>query len=96
MAFICLPHSLVLQKGKEMTTTDIYALYILCCLLMTEVVAKVILMACKPVLWSEIKMIIDYVNRTKKQEVESAGESVLTGICALMCVVLVGLLVVML
>ena len=41
-------------------------------------------------------MIIDYVNRTKKQKPEQVGESVLTGICALMCVVLVGLLVVML
>ena len=55
MAFICLPHSLGLQKGKEMTTTDIYALYFLCRQLMTEVVAKVILMTRKPVLWSEIK-----------------------------------------
>ena len=41
-------------------------------------------------------MIIDYVNRTKKQEVESAGDAVKAGICALMCVALVGLLVVML
>ena len=41
-------------------------------------------------------MIIDYVNRTKKQEVESAGDAVKAGICALMCVVLVGLLAVML
>ena len=96
MVFICLPHSLVLQKGKEMTTTDIYALYILCCLLMTEVVAKIILMACKPVLWSEIKMIIDYVNRTNKPKVESAGDAVKAGICAALCVVVFGLLAAML
>lgn len=38
-----------------MTTTDTSALYILRCLLMTGVAAKVILMACGPVLWSEIK-----------------------------------------
>ena len=44
----------------------------------------------------EIQMIIDYVNRTKKQKPEPVVESVLTGICALMCVVLVGLLAVML
>ena len=44
----------------------------------------------------EMQMIIDYVNRTKKQKPEPVGESVLTGICAIMCVVLVGLLVVML
>ena len=41
-------------------------------------------------------MIIDYVNRTKKHEVESAGESVLTVICAALCAVVFGLLVVML
>ena len=79
-----------------MTATDISALYILCCLLMTGVTAKVILMACKPVLWSDIKMIIDYVNRAKKQKPEPVAESILTGICALMCVVVFGLLAVML
>lgn len=41
-------------------------------------------------------MIIDYVNRTKKQEVESAGDAVKAGICAALCVVVFGLLVVML
>ena len=40
-----------------MTTTGLSALYILYCLLMAGVTAKVILMACKPVSWSEIKMI---------------------------------------
>ena len=79
-----------------MTTTSISALYILCCLLMTGVTAKVILMACKPVLWSDIKMIIDYVNRTKKQEVESASDAFKAGVCAALCVVVFGLLAVML
>ena len=55
-----------------------------------------ILMACKPVLWSEIKMIIDYVNRTKKQNEESASDAVKAGACAALCVVVFGLLVVML
>ena len=41
-------------------------------------------------------MIIDCVNRTKKQKPEPVGESVLTGICAALCVVVFGLLVVML
>ena len=41
-------------------------------------------------------MIIDYVNRTKKQEVESAGDAFKAGICAALCVVVFGLLVVML
>lgn len=41
-------------------------------------------------------MIIDYVNRTKKQEVESLGDSVKAGICAALCVVVFGLLAVML
>ena len=41
-------------------------------------------------------MIIDYVNRTKKQKPEPVIESVLTGFFALMCVVVFGLLVVML
>ena len=30
-------------------------------------------------------MIIDYVNRTKKPEVDSAGDSVNAGICAALC-----------
>lgn len=41
-------------------------------------------------------MIIDYVNRTKKQEVESASDAIKTGVCAALCVVVFGLLVVML
>lgn len=41
-------------------------------------------------------MIIDYVNRTKKQKPEPVSESILTGICAALCVVVLGLLVVML
>ena len=41
-------------------------------------------------------MIIDYVNLTKKPEVESAGDAVKAGICAALCVVVFGLLVVML
>ena len=41
-------------------------------------------------------MIIDYVNRTKKQEVETAVGAIKTGICAALCVVVLGLLVVML
>ena len=41
-------------------------------------------------------MIIDYVNRTKKQEVESAGDTIKAGVCAALCVVVLGLLVVML
>lgn len=41
-------------------------------------------------------MIIDYVNRAKKQKPEPVAESILTGICALMCVVVFGLLAVML
>ena len=41
-------------------------------------------------------MIIDYVNRTKKPEIESAGDAIKTGICAALCVVVLGLLVVML
>ena len=41
-------------------------------------------------------MIIDYVNRTKKQEVESAGDAIKAGACAALCVVVFGLLVVML
>ena len=41
-------------------------------------------------------MIIDYVNRAKKQEVESAGDAVKAGICAALCFVVLGLLVVML
>ena len=41
-------------------------------------------------------MIIDYVNRTKKHEVESAGDAVKAGICAALCVVVFGLLVIML
>ena len=41
-------------------------------------------------------MIIDYVNRTKKQEVGSAGEAIKAVICAALCVVVFGLLVVML
>ena len=44
----------------------------------------------------EMQMIIDYVNRTKKQEVESAGDAVKAGICAALCVVVFGLLAVML
>ena len=40
-------------------------------------------------------MIIDYVNRTKKHEVESAGDAVKAGVCAALCVVVFGLLVVM-
>jgi len=38
-----------------MTATELSTLYILCCLLMMVVTVKVILMACKPVLWSDIK-----------------------------------------
>ena len=41
-------------------------------------------------------MIIDYVNRTKKVEVESPGYAIKAGICAALCVVVFGLLVVML
>lgn len=41
-------------------------------------------------------MIIDYVNRTKKQKPEPVSESILTGICAALCVVVFGLLAVML
>ena len=41
-------------------------------------------------------MIIDYVNRTKKQEVESAGDAVKAGICSALCVVAFGLLEVVL
>ena len=41
-------------------------------------------------------MIIDYVNRTKKHEAESAGDAVKAGVCAVSCVVVLGLLVVML
>lgn len=41
-------------------------------------------------------MIIDYVNRTKKPEVEYAGDAVKAGACAAICVVVLGLLVVML
>ena len=41
-------------------------------------------------------MIIDYVNRTKKQEIESAGDAVKAGICAALCIVVFGLLVVVL
>ena len=40
-------------------------------------------------------MIIDYVNRTKKPEVESAGDAVKVGICAALCIVVFGLLAVM-
>ena len=35
-------------------------------------------------------MIIDYVNRTKKQEFESAGDAVKAGVCAALCVVVFG------
>ena len=45
---------------------------------------------------SRMQMIIDYVNRIKKQEVETAGDAVKAGICAALCVVVLGLLVVML
>ena len=41
-------------------------------------------------------MIIDYVNRTKKPKVESAGDAVKAGVCAALCVVVFGLLAVML
>ena len=41
-------------------------------------------------------MIIDYVNRTKKQKDEPVIESVITGICAALCVVVFSLLAVML
>ena len=41
-------------------------------------------------------MIIDYVNRTKKHEAEHAGDAINAGICAALCVVVFGLLVVML
>lgn len=41
-------------------------------------------------------MIIDYVNRTKKQNEESASDAVKAGACAALCVVVFGLLVVML
>lgn len=41
-------------------------------------------------------MIIDYVNRTKKQEVESASDAIKAGACAALCVVVFGLLMVML
>ena len=44
----------------------------------------------------EMQMIIDYVNRTKKLEVESASDAVKAGICAALCVVVFGLLMVML
>ena len=43
-----------------------------------------------------MQMIIDYVNRTKKQEVESASDAFKAGACAALCVVVFGLLVVML
>ena len=41
-------------------------------------------------------MIIDYVNQTKKTEVESAGDAIKAGICAALCVVVFVVLVVML
>ena len=41
-------------------------------------------------------MIIDYVNRTKKQNEESASDAIKTGACVVLCVVVFGLLVVML
>lgn len=41
-------------------------------------------------------MIIDYVNRTKKPEAESASDAIKAGVCAALCVVVLGLLVVML
>ena len=41
-------------------------------------------------------MIIDYVNRTKKHEVETVGGAIKAGICAALCVVVFGLLAVML
>jgi hypothetical protein len=41
-------------------------------------------------------MIVDYVNRTKKQEVESVSDAIKAGICAALCVVVFLLLVVML
>ena len=41
-------------------------------------------------------MIIDYVNRTKKHEVESAGDAVNAGICAALCIVVFWVLMVML
>ena len=41
-------------------------------------------------------MIIDYVNRTRKQEVETTGDAVKAGFCAALCVVVFVLLVVML
>ena len=41
-------------------------------------------------------MIIDYVNRTKKQNEESASDAFKAGVCASLCVVVFGLLVVML
>lgn len=41
-------------------------------------------------------MIIDYVNRTNKQEVESASDAIKAGACAAICVVVFGLLVVVL
>ena len=40
-------------------------------------------------------MIVDYVNRTNKQEVETAGDAIKAGICVVLCVVVFGLLVVM-
>ena len=41
-------------------------------------------------------MIIDYVNRTKKRDVESVSDAIKAGICAALCVVVFGLLAVML
>ena len=41
-------------------------------------------------------MIIDYVNRTKKHEVESASDAIKAGVCAALCIVVFGLLAVML
>ena len=38
-------------------------------------------------------MIIDYVNRTKKPEIELDGYAIKAGICAALCVVVLGLLV---
>ena len=41
-----------------------------------------------------MQMIIDYVNRTKKQEVESASDAIKAGVCAALCIVVFGLLAV--
>ena len=58
-----------------MTATDIYALYILCCLLMTEVVAKVILIACKPVLSDSAENLAVYGEEDVNTRIPANGQN---------------------